>query len=112
MNRNQIREIQEYIENKANKENKENKENNKEIDNKTERDLYEKWKQSWYDAVPKCKDFICSHELMSCGIDTLCGYCTIYETWRKNKPNAYICTTIDCMDCEMKYECKKVRYEE
>lgn len=87
MNKKQIREIQEFI----------------------LRDEFDSWKQGWYDTIPKCRYFDCCHELMSCGINVLCGDCTIYNTWKNRKSNVNICKTVDCMDCIEKYSCKKLK---
>lgn len=93
MNKKQIKEIQEYIRSK---------------------DDFENWKLKWYDEVPKCRDFVCCHELMSCGIDILCGDCSILDTWKKRikDPNVYTCTTVYCADCLKKYTCEKLKLDE
>ena len=41
---------------------------------------FKNWKKDWYKRVPKCENFVCCHELMSCGIKIFCGDCSIYDT--------------------------------
>ncbi len=72
------------------------------------KEKFDEWKLNWYDSVPKCRDFVCCHELMSCGIGILCGDCTLYNTWKKNIYSAYKCTTVYCADCRNKYTCQKM----
>lgn len=70
---------------------------------------FEEWKKDWYEKVPKCKNFVCCHELMSCGIKIFCGDCSIYNTYIRDKcPKE--CTTVGCDDCIMKYECKDYQH--
>jgi hypothetical protein len=64
---------------------------------------FEKWKEDWYKRVPKCKDFSCCHELMSCGIKIFCGDCSIYDTYAREKDHKE-CTIVGCDDCMMKYD--------
>ena len=66
---------------------------------------FEEWKKDWYTRIPGCEDFVCCHELMSCGIRIFCGDCSIYDTYKKEK-NAVECITVGCDDCVSKYECK------
>lgn len=72
------------------------------------REDFEEWKQWWYRMVPRCENFICCHELTSCGIDRLCGDCTVYETWQNYRDilsNKVTCTDVGCEDCMLKYDC-------
>jgi len=71
---------------------------------------FKEWKDDWYKRVPKCKDFICCHELMSCGIKIFCGDCSIYGTYIMDK-DPRECATVGCNDCIMKYECKDYKIE-
>ncbi len=71
---------------------------------RTEKD-FSKWKQDWFLSVPKCKDFRCIHELMSCGIVFICGDCSIFETFRKGYWGC-VCDFVCCMDCMRRFECK------
>lgn len=65
---------------------------------------FDEWCKQWYREVPECEDFSCCHELMSCGINFGCGDCSIYPTMQTGCSN--ICTNVDCLDCNMKYECE------
>jgi len=69
----------------------------------TEED-FEKWKEFWFDTVPKCRDFVCSHDLMSCGIGHACGECSLYETMQRGDA-CNICTDVGCADCCRKNDC-------
>ena len=69
---------------------------------------FQEWIDKWFLRVPKCKDFACCHELMSCAIYPLCGCGSIYETYSRQK-SPEECTTVDCADCMLKYECKRPR---
>ena len=70
---------------------------------------FKKWKEDWYNKVTKCSSFICCHELDSCGIERLCGNCSIYETWLRNKDIYEECEDVSCIDCMLRYQCKRVR---
>lgn len=85
----------------------------KEDDIDISKEKFEEWKLEWYDKVPKCRGFVCCHELMKCGIGILCGDCSIYSTWKNNigDPNIYTCETVYCADCEKKYTCEKIKYD-
>lgn len=67
---------------------------------------FQEWKKSWFDRIPKCQDFACCHELMSCAIYPLCGCGSIYETYTIQK-SPEECNTVGCIDCMLKCECKK-----
>ena len=69
---------------------------------------FERWKKEWYETVPKCKDFTCVHDLMSCGISIICGDCSIYETFKRGNWY-YVCQTVSCMDCTKRYTCKRAQ---
>ncbi len=71
------------------------------------REEFLEWKKNWYEKIPKCKDFVCCHELTSCGVELLCGDCSIYETWDKMY-DKITCIDTNCMDCMLKHECSKV----
>ncbi len=71
---------------------------------------FEDWKKDWYERVPKCKDFNCCHELMSCGIKIFCGDCSIYSTYSTDKEPRE-CTTVGCDDCTRKYECNDYKHK-
>lgn len=76
------------------------------------REEFEKWKANWYKTVPRCDDFVCCHELTACGVDYLCGDCTIYETWQRYRntlTDKVTCTDVNCTDCFEKYECKRCK---
>lgn len=66
------------------------------------------WKKEWFLRVPKCKYFVCCHELMRCAIHPLCGCGSIFETYQIQK-NPEECTAITCADCFGKHECEKVK---
>lgn len=66
---------------------------------------FKDWKKDWYNSVPKCENFVCCHELMSCGIKIFCGDCSIYGTYIKDR-DPIECTTVGCNDCLTKYSCK------
>ena len=68
-------------------------------------DQFKEWKKDWYKRVPGCENFVCCHELMSCGIKIFCGDCSIYDTYIRDK-HPRECTMVGCDDCFMKYECK------
>ena len=68
---------------------------------------FENWKEEWNLRIPKCKDFICCHELDSCAIDRLCSQGSIYETYKQQSIPTE-CTNVDCMDCIKHYDCYKV----
>ena len=82
---------------------KEKKEFIKKINTKTK---FEKWKEEWKEKVPKCKDFRCIHEMMSCGITVICGDCSIFRTFQ-NGLWYIICDGVNCIDCVERYECKE-----
>lgn len=69
------------------------------------------WKENWFDVVPHCRNFSCVHDLMSCGIKILCGDCSIYETYARQK-NPQECTTVSCIDCMKKNNCKEIRQKD
>ncbi len=71
---------------------------------------FNEWKKDWYQRIPKCEEFLCCHELMSCGIKILCGDCSIYETYRKAS-NLKECITVGCNDCMLKYKCNDYKSE-
>lgn len=72
--------------------------------------LFETWKRQWFKYIPKCADFVCCHELSSCGVDKFCGDSTIYPTWNDaverhlTKPT---CTNVGCADCLRNHDCEK-----
>ena len=66
---------------------------------------FKEWKKDWYKRVPKCENFVCCHELMSCGIKIFCGDCSIHGVYAMDK-NPMECDTVGCDDCFIKYECK------
>ena len=70
---------------------------------------FKEWKKKWYKTVPRCDDFVCCHELTACGVDYLCGDCTIYETWKLPRYGKVTCTDVGCEDCFEKYSCKRGR---
>lgn len=73
------------------------------------REEFENWRTWWYRMVPHCFEFVCEHELTSCGVNYLCGDCTIYETWqhyRNTLTDKVTCTDINCGDCMLKHECE------
>jgi hypothetical protein len=65
------------------------------------------WKEEWFLYVPKCKDFVCCHELTSCAIKPLCGCGSIYNTY-KSQEIPLECLEVTCNDCLSKYECKYI----
>lgn len=65
---------------------------------------FDMWKKEWYDTVPKCRDFQCCHELMSCGINVGCGDCSILSTMSRGC--SYICSDVTCIDCVRRSDCK------
>jgi len=65
---------------------------------------FDEWRKQWKKEIPKCEDFYCCHELMSCGIHHACGDCSIYTTMARGTGD--ICTNVDCIDCAQKYRCK------
>lgn len=71
---------------------------------------FEKWKEEWKEKVPKCKDFRCVHEMMSCGIYIICGDCSIFRTFQGGLWEA-VCENVDCIDCMKRYKCKKTDKE-
>ena len=77
---------------------------------------FKDWKKDWYKRVPGCENFVCCHELMSCGIKIFCGDCSIYDTYTRDS-NPRECDIVGCDDCFIKYECKDyeriraIRYE-
>lgn len=80
----------------------------KHIKSKMTKEEFSQWKKDWFIRIPQCKDFSCVHELMSCGINILCGDCSIYGTYiGQSKPRE--CTTVSCIDCMKKYECQKLK---
>ena len=72
------------------------------------KEQFEIWKKFWFERIPKCKDFVCCHEMTSCAINFLCGCGSIYETYSKQK-HPRECTTVGCADCMLKYECEKLK---
>lgn len=71
---------------------------------------FNKWKRKWFDEVPKCRSFVCCHELTSCAIRPLCGCGSIYETYRQ-QTNPEECLTVTCEDCIKKYTCNRYKRE-
>jgi len=67
---------------------------------------FEAWWRDWFKRIPKCKDFVCIHELDSCGIYRFCGCCTIYETFMHNQDIASECDDVSCIDCARRHQCK------
>ena len=70
-----------------------------------------RWQKQWYKTIPKCGDFSCIHELTSCGVDRLCGDCTILEMWKVPK-HKVICDDVGCEDCMRRYDCKMRKLED
>lgn len=66
---------------------------------------FKEWKEDWYNRIVRCRNFICCHELMSCGIKIFCGDCSIYSTY-SNDDSPMECITVGCDDCMLKYDCK------
>ncbi len=66
---------------------------------------FEEWKRVWKSFVPGCHEFKCVHELMSCGIDVMCGDCSVYSTAERGASR--ICTEVGCQDCIKHGRCKK-----
>ena len=62
----------------------------------TEKD-FDDWKEDWFKSVVGCKDFACVHDSMTCGIAYICGYCSIYGTYKNyyGKPNQTWCDPLD-----------------
>lgn len=71
----------------------------------TEKD-FNIWKLSWLTRVPKCLEFACCHELMSCAIRPLCACGSIYTTY-KSQLDPEECTNVGCQDCLKRYTCKR-----
>jgi hypothetical protein len=67
---------------------------------------WEQWKISWFKRVPKCKDFVCIHELTNCAIIPLCGVGSIYSTYN-NQECPLECLEVGCVDCFNKYDCER-----
>jgi hypothetical protein len=67
---------------------------------------FDEWKAEWYIKIPGCKDFACVHELTACGIDFLCGDCSIYQTY-KTQEVPMECSDISCQDCFLSHSCDK-----
>ena len=72
---------------------------------------FEAWATTWYTQVPKCQDFICCHELNSCGINRACGPCSRYETMARGIAFD-ICEDVDCIDCDNRHDCMYGRLDE
>jgi hypothetical protein len=68
------------------------------------------WKEEWFLRVPKCKDFVCCHELTSCAVKFLCGCGSLYDIY-KTQEVPLECSEVSCSDCLLKYECRQI-YEE
>ncbi len=66
---------------------------------------FKEWKKDWYNRIVRCENFVCCHELMSCGIKIFCGDCSIYCTYMRDD-DPMECTTVGCNDCINKYECR------
>jgi len=67
---------------------------------------FNEWIELWLDTVPKCRDFACCHELMSCGIMVACS-CSIYPTMAHAHGNVcYICGDVYCVDCMNRHDCR------
>ncbi len=66
------------------------------------------WKTEWKYRIPKCKNFICCHEMTSCAIDYLCSEGSIWETYSRQK-HPMECTGVGCADCMSKYTCKEIK---
>ncbi len=78
------------------------------------REEFEIWKRKWYNTVPRCTDFVCCHEMTSCGIERQCGDCTIYPTWkffREGGREHFTCTDVGCIDCLRNHDCNRRRYD-
>lgn len=69
------------------------------------KDQFEEWRKHWYETFPKCEDFSCCHELMSCGISLACGDCSIHSTMSGGSAGS-VCTDVTCIDCLHRFECK------
>jgi len=68
-------------------------------------DRFEAWRRKWFRLVPRCDDFDCVHDSMTCGIGHACGDCSKYETMY-NDGCMDICTSVGCADCLRKHECE------
>lgn len=69
---------------------------------------FEKWREEWLDAVPKCRKFSCVHELMSCGIHMACGDCSIHD-YQSREGCFAICNEVSCIDCVHRYDCDEAK---
>lgn len=67
-------------------------------------DEFEDWRKSWYQIVPRCPDFSCCHELMSCGIGHACGDASLHYTMTRGAASD-ICTDAECIDCTSRHQC-------
>ena len=76
---------------------------------KTEKD-FNVWKKQWYNTIPRCKDFRCIHELSSCGINYVCGDCSIWDTFKKGLWDG-VCDNVNCVDCMRRHGCDKTDKE-
>jgi hypothetical protein len=72
---------------------------------------FEAWKKTWHLEVPKCPDFVCCHELDSCGISRACGQCSRFGTMSRGVASD-ICEDVDCIDCVKRHECMYGRLDE
>jgi len=71
---------------------------------------FEDWKRNWFKYVPQCFDFVCCHEMTSCGVERFCGDCTIYPTWNtaiEKKFKIPTCNDVGCDDCLRNHDCKR-----
>ena len=69
------------------------------------KEQFDEWAKEWYLEVPRCKDFVCTHDSDTCGIGHACGECSIFPTMSKHNA-VNICTSVDCSDCVNRWECK------
>ena len=65
---------------------------------------FSQWKEEWNLRIPKCKDFICCHELNSCAVDRLCSQGSMYETY-KRQTSPVECDDVTCGDCMRREDC-------
>lgn len=43
---------------------------------------FEQWVRHWYKDLIKCKNFTCRHDSDNCGIAYMCGFCSMYKTYK------------------------------
>jgi hypothetical protein len=75
---------------------------------------FEEWKRNWYKTVPRCTQFVCCHELTACGVNYLCGDCTIFPTWeyyQQTRTNKVTCTDVSCEDCLKNHNCERTYHD-